>query len=151
MTAAGTVEKALGAFEAADFRHAASFLTDDFIVTGVLDEAMNGNEFLGLMKGLIGALPDFSFNIGSVQEEGDRVRLKTHIRGTHTAALNLGAVGLGTVKPTNLEVVLPEITVEFAVRDGKIASAKVFPVPGDTVREMLAQVGVDISTRVGSF
>ncbi|MHB9154564.1 MAG: nuclear transport factor 2 family protein [Endomicrobiales bacterium] len=150
MVPSDIVEKLLGALEEGNLSAAAPHLSDDFIITGLIPEAMNKNEFLGLMKGLVAAMPDFSFNVSDAREEGDRVRLLTHLRGTHTQPLNLSAIGIPPFPPTGVEVVLPEETMEFSVREGKVFAAQLVSGPGGGLRGLLRQLGAELSTRVGT-
>ena len=149
MSSSDIVRKTMETLESGDVENAGSFLSDDFEITGPIPERMNKLQFLGLMKGLISAMPDFSFNPSEIKEEGGKVSMKIHVNGTHTGLLNLAAIGIPPLHATGVEVVLPEEPVTVTVKDGMIVSAKLNPVPGGGATGALEQLGIELSTRSG--
>ena len=57
------------------------------------------------MQAVVTAMPDWAFNITDIQEDGDKVTLKSHITGTHTGLLELP--GMPPIPATGKKVALP--------------------------------------------
>ncbi len=91
------------------------------------------------------AFPDWSFNLGSLEEQGDKVLATVHITGTHTR--DLLVPGLPPVPATNKRVSLPEEHLEFTFHGDKIASLSSDNVPGGGVPGVLQQIGVPLPSQ----
>jgi len=130
------------AWEANDVQELAPLVADDFVLTRPLPQPLGKNEFIGLMQATLTAMPDWSFNVTDVREDGDKVTLKSYITGTHTGELALP--GMPPVPATGKKVVLPEEKHEYTLKDGKLVRLVVESPPDGGVPGMLAQIGVTL-------
>src|SRR5205085_12087068 len=82
-----TVKAFSSALESKDFEKAASYLSDDFTLSGPTPQPVGKNEFIGIQSAFMRAIPDWSFNHHDLQEQGDKVTSAVQITGTHTKEL----------------------------------------------------------------
>lgn len=129
-----------------DAEAAASYLTDDCVVTGPTPEPIGKHEFLGLHSRLAQAFPDWNFNLSEATEEGDKVIMTIAITGTHTGVLDLTPTGMPipVIQPTGKKVQAAEEHPVLTVRNGKFSNLYLPVVPGGGLMSILAQVGASI-------
>jgi len=144
MSATDTVKAFIVALEARDFNKAASYLSDDFVFSGVTPQPVGKNEFLGMQESVQTAFPDWSFNLGDLHEDGDTVKMTLQISGTQTGQLDLSPVGLPPVPPTGKKVSLPKDPAEVTVKGGKITAFHNMPSANGGLPGMLSQLGVQL-------
>jgi predicted ester cyclase len=132
----------LKAWESNDAEKMSSLVADDFVLTGPVPQPLGKNEFVGLMHATLIGMPDWAFNITDVQEDGEKVTLKSHITGTHTGTLQLP--GLPPIPATGKKIALPEESHTYIIRDGKLHSLTVDSRPDGGIPGMLAQIGFAI-------
>jgi predicted ester cyclase len=142
MSNADIVLKVMGKIETGNMREASVNLADDFIVRGLTPDPLRRDDFFALMQGLLGALPDWRFNIRDMREEGNTVRMELHMTGTNTGAIDIPALGLRGVPATGKRVTLPEESVAAVFRDGRIAVFRFTPVPGGGIRGVFEQLDI---------
>jgi len=142
MSKTETVKAFSSALESKDFDKAASYLSDDFTLTGPTPQPVGKNEFIGIQSAFILAIPDWSFNDHDVQEQGDKVTGAVQITGTHTEPLVLS--GMPPIPATGKKISLPEEHLEFTFKGDKIASLTSDNVPGGGIPGVLQQIGVQM-------
>ena len=101
-------------------------------------------EFIGLMMAMRKAMPDWKFNAGEYQENGDQVTVPFQISGTQTGELQLPMPGMPAIPPSGKKVSLPSEPSTFTVKNGKLVKLEVANVPGGGVMGILSQLGVNI-------
>lgn len=142
MSATDTVKTFIAALEANDFGKAASYLSDDFVFSGVTPQPVGKNEFLGMQQSVQTAFPDWSFGLGDLSEAGDTVKMTLQISGTQTGQLDLTPVGLPPVPPSGKKISLPKDRAEVTVKGDKITAFHNMASPNGGVVGMLQQLGV---------
>jgi predicted ester cyclase len=137
-----TVQAFSEALEAKDLELAASYLSEDFVMQGPTPVPVGKNEFISIQGAFLHAFPDWSFNSGPLQEQGDKVIGTVHVTGTHTAPLVIP--GVPPIPSTGKKVSLPEEHLEFTFKGDKIGSLASDNVPGGGVPGVLQQIGVQL-------
>ena len=135
-----TVNAFSTALESNNFDKAATYLSDDFSLSGPTPQPVGKNEFIGIQSAFQRAIPDWSFNVHDVQELGDKVRGAVQITGTHTQELVV--LGMPPIPATGKKISLPEEHLEFTFKGDKIASLASDNVPGAGIPGVLQQIGV---------
>lgn len=142
MDARQVAESFAEAFNAGDLDTVASYLTDDFQLSGPTPEPVDGKQWIGLTKLMKAAFPDINYNLRVVGAEGNVVKTMTQVSGTHTGDLDLSAMGMGVIPATGKSFSNPEEPGEATIRGNKIASIHITPVEGAGLMGVLAQLGV---------
>ena len=145
MNAVDTVKTCITALQSGDLELAASNLSDDFLLTGLLPTPLRKSEFLALQGELLTAMPDFSYNLAEIHKEEREVLALIQITGTHTRDLTLSVLGLPTIPATGIAVTLPQVRTAFQVEEGKLLGMQVEAVPGGSLEGLLQQVGAELS------
>jgi predicted ester cyclase len=141
VTVIDSVRTYFEALDRRDYDAVAGLLSHDLeFVTPV--ESLDKPTFMEFIKGLLDAFPDWQFNHGQFEVEGDVVSTRLKMSGTHTETLTLPLPGLKPVAPTRKVVVLPEQTFHYTVRNGKITRIEGDPVPHSGIIGTLEQIGV---------
>jgi predicted ester cyclase len=142
---ADPVKRMVACLEAKDVVQAASHIHDDFQFSGFGSDPLNKEQFLSLMKHLFLAIPDWSYHPRELKAEGDAVRFKTQVTGTHTGMLTGLDPGMAPLGASGKPIALPQDQVECTLRDGKVATMKVTAPEGGGIGGILAQIGVSKS------
>jgi hypothetical protein len=142
MNAQEIVKKALAEIEKGAID--ASTYTEDMIFSGPVPKPIKRNEYVTLMKNLVGASPDWNFHARDFTVLGDTVKVTVGITGTQTRTLPGLMPGIPALPPTNKRFILPEEHLSIKVRGDKICELVVDVVPGGGVIGMLAQLGVQL-------
>src|SRR5262245_51829710 len=142
MDAQTVVQAFYAAIEAGDMARVESYLTDHFTFSGPVPQPMSKTEFRAFMDALLAAMPDLKLNAKNFQVQGSKVTLTVQLTATHTATLHPIRPGMSPMPATSKKVALPEERVTITVRDDKLASLEVAPVPGGGVPGLLAQMRV---------
>jgi predicted ester cyclase len=142
MSVTQTVEAFSEAMEARDWEKVASYLSDDFTLSGPTPQPVGKNEFIAIQSAFMTAIPDWSFNLSHLEEQGDKVLATVRVTGTHSR--DLAVPGLPPVPATNKKISLPEEHMEFTFKGDKIASLSSDNVPGGGVPGVLQQMGVPL-------
>lgn len=130
------------AFNAGDYDTVASYLADDFQLSGPVPEPIDGQQWIGMSKTLKAAFPDINYNLRVVGVEGNVVSTLTQLSGTHTGDLDLSAMGMGVIPATGKSFSNPEERGETTVNGNKIVSMHITPTEGAGLMGILAQIGV---------
>ena len=114
MTAATDIVKSfMEALETKNFDTAASYLADDFAISGLTPKPLDKNAFITIVSGLAAGIPNLSFHpqaIHEIQErqgEGNREEATIRITGTQTDSFILPPLGLPPIPQTAKSISLP--------------------------------------------
>lgn len=146
MTKTETTKAFSAALEAREFEKAASYLADDFQISGPFPQPIGKQEFIAIQSAFENAFEDWSFNSHDEVEQGDKVVAAIQITGTHTGDLVLPIPGMPPIPATHKKVSLPEEHMEFTFKGDKIALLTSDNVPGGGVPGVLQQIGVPLPT-----
>ena len=140
-TAAGIVKRVMSAIESGDFSSARALLHDDFEFSGPVPQPIGPEAWLGVHRALYDAMPDLRFNATNFTDDRYTVRFNVALTMHHTGTLNLPALGIADLEPTNKSIALPPESATVVVRDGKLSSwSNVTPADGGVGR-ILAEAG----------
>ncbi len=128
--------------EHGDFAKAEKLLTDDFEFSGPTPEPVDKEHFLEMHRGMVGAMPDWSFDAQGFNESGDDVTLTAQVSGTHTRELNIPFLGLRAVRATKKHAINPKEKVEIHFEGDKISTFQVEKVPNAGLPGILSQLGI---------
>ena len=144
MSAADVVREGLAATEAGDFAKVESLVADDFAMSGPVPMPVGKREFIGLMMAMLTAMPDWKFNPGEFQENGDQVTVPLQITGTQTGELQLPMPGMPPIPASGKRVSMPSEPSTFTVKEGKLTKLEVANIEGGGVMGILSQLGVNL-------
>ena len=136
-----TVKAFAAALEARDFEKSASYLSDDFVLSGPVPQPLGKQEFIAVQSAFQNAFPDWLFNSHNEVEQGDTVTATVATTGTHTRELVVPMPVMPPIPPTGKKIALPEEHMTFTFKGDKIASLASDNVPGGGVLGVLAQIG----------
>lgn len=120
------------------------YLSEDFKNLNK-DGSVQGDReaYVGIGVMISAALTDFKWVLTELSEEVEgKVVNKGHFEGTHTADLDLSALGLGVVPASGKKIVWPDATVIFEVKGDKILSVQ--NTTDDGIASFLAPLGVKL-------
>jgi predicted ester cyclase len=140
MSVADPVKRMIACLEKKDVEQAGTFMHDDYQCNGPMSDPLNKAQFMGLMKALFLALPDWSFHPRELKEKDDWVEFKVQIKATHEGMLAGIFPGMTPFAATGKKIALPEEHVHCTVKDGKVFTVKVDS-KGGWVGEVLGQLG----------
>jgi hypothetical protein len=148
-----TVKALVTALQSGDMELAAQRMSDDCIVSGLAPNPLERDEFLALQSELLAAMPDFSYNLGELHAQDNRVTGLVTITGTHSNDLELPMYGLKTIPATGLAVVLPQVESTWLVERDRVKRVRISEVPGGGLTGLLQQVGAELPLfpRVGEI
>jgi hypothetical protein len=126
---------------------AGALLSENFMFSGPVPEPVDKKDFLEMHFALLKAIPDWSFNEHDIQEQGNQVKLKVKISGTHTKELNLPSLGIKSAA-TNKRISLPEEKCELTFEGDKISNFSVEKVTGGGLMGILSQLGIKMPVPV---
>ncbi len=140
--AADIVTRGMQAWEQNDEATLSSLVNDNFVLSGPVPQPLGKQEFIGMMKAMLTAFPDFKFNGVVAEEREETVVVKARISGTHTGTLALP--GLPPIPATGKKISLAEERQEFTLVNGKLSKLTTDSSPDAGVPGMLAQLGVPL-------
>jgi predicted ester cyclase len=149
MNKSDLVKTMLKDLESGNAQKGAVYYAEDFVFSGPVPEPLNKDQFLDLMTAMTKGLPDWAFNVTSVQEKGSTVSVKVQITGTHKGIL--AVPGLPTVSPTGKRIKLPAETLEITVEGDKITDFRVDVPPGGGVPGIYQQLGIKLPELAPAF
>jgi predicted ester cyclase len=144
LTKTETIKAFSAALEARDFEKAASYLSDDFVLSGPASQPLGKQEFIAVQSAFENAFEDWSFNSHDEVEQGDKAIAAVQITGTHTRDLVLPMPGIPPIPATYKKVSLPEEHLEFTFKGDKIVSLTSDNVPGGGIPGVLQQIGIQL-------
>jgi predicted ester cyclase len=138
---ADPVKRMVAYLEAKDAIQAATYMCDDFQFSGFGSDPLNKEQYVSLMKTLFTAIPDWSYRPRELRAEGDSVRFRSQVTGTHTGMLVGLNPGMAPIAATGAKIELPQDQVECTVRDGKVATMKVASDADGGISGILSRIG----------
>ena len=142
MDSKATVQALMDAVQKGDFQKAQSFLSGDFQFSGPVPEPISGPAWMGMSASLKAAFPDLNYQFKTEGADGDTVKISAELKGTHRGNLDLTAMGMGVIPPTNKTFAAAYEHGTAKVRDGKITSWAMERAEGAGVMAILGQLGV---------
>ena len=142
MSATDVIKEFLEASEAQDYDRAAEMLAEDFTFSGPVPEPLGKPQYVGFMRTLGVAFPDWAFNCSDFTDHGDRVEVTANITGTHTGDWDMTAAGAGVIPPTGKAFRLKPEPGDWVVREGKIVAFSREADPEGGVPGIMAQLGL---------
>lgn len=146
-TTAGVVKQVMSAIETGNFSAARAMLHDDFRFSGPVPQPIGPEAWLGVHQALYGAMPDLRFNATNFTDDGHTVRFNVALTMHHTGTLDLPALGIVGLAPTQKSITLPPESATVVVRDGKLVSWSNVTPPDGGVGRILAEAGAASSGR----
>ncbi len=137
-----TVQALFDAVQAGDFAKAQSFLTDDFQFSGPVPEPISGPAWLGMSASLKAAFPDLDYQFKVEGADGNTVSISAQLKGTHTGNLDLTAMGMPVIPPTNKSFAAAHEHGKAVVQDGKVKTWAVEQTEGAGLMAILGQLGI---------
>jgi len=118
----------LRSVEAGEWDKALSYISQDYITTGVIPFPVSlfiklrKAQALTMHKARKRALPDFKFNEEYQEIEGDRVKIQVNLTGTQTGTIDYTKElrGIPVIPPTNKFVKLNPEWFEYFVKNDQI-------------------------------
>ncbi len=141
MNAKEIVKTLITALQSGAIDLAAQYMTDDFQLVGWMQQPLDRGEFLALQMQLDAGMPDFTYNLSDLNAHDNVVTGLIQITATHTADLAFPQAGIPTIQMTGQAIGLPQVPVEFVLRDDKVAQMKMQNVPGGGMDGLLQQLG----------
>ena len=142
MSASEIVMIVVGAIETEDMETTALFLSDDFVLSGLVSRALSKSEWLSVLRETRSAFPDYSLNVINVRDANSVVRITTQFGGTHTGDLDLSIIDLPSVPATGKAVLLPIEYLDFTVKGDDITGVNLVAATSGGLWGMLHQLGV---------
>jgi len=139
-----TTQSLMNAIQTANFDKAKSLLTDDFMFSGPIPEPVNGPEWLGVSKSLKAAFPDLDYQFKIESVNGNVVNITAQLKGTHKGNLDLTAMGMGVIPPTNKSFAATQEHGKVTVQGDKIKSLANEPTEGAGLMAILGQLGIKV-------
>ncbi len=130
-----------------DLEAAMAYFSDDF---QNFDKdgnvALNKEGILGMARMMSAAFTDYGFVLTTLPAECDFIIMTGHFEGTHTADLDLSAMGLGIVPASGKKIVWSEASAKLTVEGDKIV--RMAPYAGAAgLKAFLATLGVELPTK----
>jgi predicted ester cyclase len=142
MDSKATVQALMDSVQKGDFEKAKSLLTDDFKFSGPVPEPINGPAWLGMSASLKAAFPDLNYQFQIESVDGNTVNISAELKGTHKGNLDLTAMGMGVIPPTNKSFAAAHELGKAIVQDGKVKTWATEATEGAGLMAILGQLGV---------
>ncbi len=102
---------------------------------------MDKAAWAGMGDMLLASFEGYDYKVSEVREEGDAVIMTGHFEGTHTADLDLSALGAGVIPASGKKIVWPEWSNKVTVAGDQIARMEPYG-EGGGIEAFLAALGV---------
>ena len=142
MDSKATVQALMDAVQKGDFEKAQSTLADDFQFSGPVPQPISGQVWMGMSASLKAAFPDLNYQFKIEGANGNTVNISAQLKGTHKGNLDLTAMGMGVIPPTNKSFAATHENGEASVQDGKVKTWAMKPTEGAGLMAILSQLGV---------
>lgn len=104
-----------------DIEGSAAYLSEDFqSFDSDGNVVLTKETWKGMGQMLQASFTDFEWINTGKSEEGDKIILTGHFEGTHTADLDLTAMGAGVIPASGKKIVWPEATSKVTIEGEKI-------------------------------
>lgn len=137
-----TVQTLMDAIQKGDFEKAQSTLANDFQFSGPVPQPISGPAWMGMSASLKTAFPDLNYQFKVERVDGNTVHVSAELKGTHKGNLDLSAMGMGVIPPTNRAFAATHEHGEATVQDGKVKTWAMKPTEGAGLMAILGQLGV---------
>jgi predicted ester cyclase len=144
MDAIELVKSGLADIEAGRAEKFGARLADGFVFSGPVPKPIGKKEFLGMVSGLVGAIPDWKYNASEFKQEGDKVSAVLQITGTNTGELNLPFLRISKYPATGKRISLGRQPTTFTVKDGRVVRIDSLADPSVGVLGVLKSLGVPL-------
>ena len=144
MDTKATVQTLMDAVQKGDFEKAQSTLASDFQFSGPVPEPISGPAWMGMSASLKNAFPDLNYQFKIVSVDGNTAHISAELKGTHKGALDLSALGMGVIPPTNKTFAAKYEKGEASVQDGKVKTWVMEGTEGAGLMAILSQLGVKV-------
>jgi hypothetical protein len=138
------VQALLDSVQRADFEKAKSLLSNDYQFSGPVPEPINADTWLGIHKNLKKAFPDLDYHFHVDSVEGDATKISAELKGTHSGALDLSALGLGVTPATDKAFALPREHGKVTCKGDKVVSWVMDRIEGGGLMGILGQLGIAV-------
>jgi hypothetical protein len=142
MDTKATVQSLMDAVQMGDFEKANSYLSNDFKFSGPVPEPISGEAWMGMSASLKAAFPDLNYQFKIEGVDDNTAHISAQLKGTHTGTLDLSAMGLGIIPPTNKAFAVAHEKGEVSVQDGKVKTWAMNGTEGAGLMAILGQLGV---------
>ena len=102
---------------------------------------MDRAAWVGMSHMLLASFEDWDYVVSDIREKGDAVIMTGHFEGTHTADLDLSAMGMGVIPASGKKIVWPEWSSNVTVVGDKIERMEPYG-EGGGMEAFLAVLGV---------
>lgn len=137
-------KRAAALLESRDSKGLQTLMADDFVAKGPTLE-LTKQQVLGYLQIMFTAFPDHRFSFADFEEKGDSIYCISHETGTHTGILDLNPLGMSvSVPPTGKSFKMPKRVITFRVVGDKLTYYGEEAVAGGSLKEMLAQLGINV-------
>jgi len=137
-----TVQAVFDAVQNGEFDKAQSLLAGDFQFSGPVPQPISGPAWLGMSASLKAAFPNLNYQFKIEGADGNTVNISAELKGTHSAALDLTAMGMGVIPATNKSFAAAHEHGKATVQDGKIKSWEMEGNKDAGLMAILGQLGV---------
>jgi predicted ester cyclase len=146
MSAEQVVRSFLSAFETYGPEEASRYLAENMtlrVINPPINEGKAG--FVAQGEMILGALPDFKWNVQKLTVQGNRVLVKMRWSGNHEGVFPLSVLmpGAPDLPPTGQRLSVPD-TFTFTVDGDRIVTVEIDSGPGEGLLGMLNQLGVQL-------
>jgi predicted ester cyclase len=143
MTPKEVAEAMEAAYSAGDWTTVSQYLAEDFqyVMPGTTLPKEQVIFFAQLMRN---AFPDINYNLHDFSVEGNLVRSKQQMSGTHTGPLDLSFMGMPVITPTGKSVTLPEENLTYTIENGKIVQIEAVSSGESGLPAVLRQLGIEL-------
>jgi hypothetical protein len=142
MDTKATVQALMDAVQKGDFEKAQSTLANGFQFSGPVPQPISGPAWMGMSASLKTAFPDLNYQFKIESVDGNTAHISAQLKGTHTGILDLSAMGLGVIPPTNKAFTAAYEKGEASVQDGKVKTWAMKGTEGAGLMAILDQLGV---------
>jgi predicted ester cyclase len=137
------IRDSFAGLNAHDEKRAYKNFAADLVVNGFLPEPIGLQEFMGLNAGVLGAFPDWHFEIKQVQTQGDKTTVNLQVSGTQNGPLMLP--GMPEIPASGKKVSAPDRFICTVGSDNMLHQMDFDTPPGGGFASVLMQLGVDMS------
>lgn len=143
MTPKEVAEAMETAYGAGDWATLSRYLGDNFVYD-MPGNPLGKEQVVFFAQIMRTAFPDVSYNLHDFSEDGNTVRAKQQMTGTHTGTLDLSFMGMPPITPTGKAVTLPEENLTYTIEGDKIAKIQTVSTGETGLPVILKQLGIEM-------
>ena len=141
-----TVQVLMDSVQKGDFEQARTMLADDFQLSGLVSQPIDGETWLGMGASLGMAFTNLDYHFKVDSSEGDVVNTTSQLSGTNNGALDLTGLRMGVISATNRKFSTAQENTKITFKNEKVKSWAIEPTEGAGLKAMLGQLGVKLPT-----